>query len=63
MDKQSTVNANRDLLAQKDYIGRKVAFEIAALFKQKYPNVQTPMYDKYKEVEAQADLLRAEMEG
>jgi len=60
--KQAEINAYRNLLEQNDYIGRKVAFEVAALFKAQFPNVSTPVYEKYLASEEQANNFRANME-
>lgn len=64
--KQEEINgevaAFRNLLEQNDYIGRKVAFEVAALFKAQFPNVSMPIYEKYLETESQAESFRASIE-
>jgi len=56
--KQAEINAYRNLLEQNDYTGRKVAFEVAALFKAQFPNVPMPVYEKYLATEEQANDFR-----
>ena len=56
--KQAEINAYRNLLEQNDYIGRKVAFEVAALFKAQFPNIPMPIYDKYFSMETKAEEFR-----
>ena len=56
--KQAEINAYRNLLEQNDYIGRKVAFEVAALFKAQFPNISMPIYEKYLATETKAEEFR-----
>lgn len=60
--KQAEINAYRNLLEQNDYIGRKVAFEVAALFKAQFPNAYMPVYEKYLATEEQANSFRSNIE-
>jgi hypothetical protein len=61
-EKHSEINAYKNLLEQNDYIGRKVAFEVAALFKAQFPNISMPIYEKYLETESQANTFRSALE-
>jgi len=60
--KQAEINACRNLLEQNDYIGRKVAFEVAAKLKELHPDLSTPVYEKYLATEEQANGFRANIE-
>lgn len=57
-EKQSEINAYKNLLEQKDYIGRKVAFEVAKLFKEQFSNVEMSVYEEYLETEIKANGFR-----
>jgi len=49
--KQEEINAEirglNNLLAQNDYQALKLAEELAKLFKEQFPNVEMPIYEKY----------------
>ena len=55
------INACNNELQQKDYTARKVAFELAAAFKEKFPDVSLPAYEQYKAGEETAALRRVEI--
>jgi hypothetical protein len=55
---QSEINAYQNLLEQKDYTARKVAFEVAKLFKAQFPNTEMPEYEKYLDGEIKAETFR-----
>lgn len=57
-EKQGKLNEYKNLLEQNDYIGRKVAFEVAKLFKVQFPNIEMPILEKYLEAENKADEFR-----
>lgn len=59
---QAEINAYKNLLEQKDYIGRKVAFEVAKVFKEQFPEISMPMYEKYLETEMLANSFRESIE-
>ena len=61
MQKQCKKNELNQLLQQKDYMARKVAFEVAEIIKTKFPDVAMPEYEKYQAVEEQAKQFRAEL--
>lgn len=61
MERQSKLNEYNQLLQQKDYIGRKVAFEVAEKLKELYPNLSMPEYSKYKALEDKAQIYREEI--
>ena len=48
---QDEINAEirglNNLLEQNDYQALKLAEELAKLFKEQFPNVEMPIYDKY----------------
>ncbi len=58
---QMQINALNNLLAQKDYTGRKVAFEVAKQFKQKFPETSMPALEEYITQETKADEFRAQI--
>lgn len=60
-EKSAKRNALQNLLEQNDYTARKVAFEVAEIIKEKFPDVAMPEYDKYQAVEEQAKQFRAEL--
>lgn len=62
-EKQSQINAYMNLLKQNDYTARKVAFEVAKLFKAQFPDVEMPIFDKYLESENKADEFRANIDA
>lgn len=55
------MNGLQNLLEQKDYSARKVAFEVARLYKESHPEAITPALDKYIEGEKLADEWRDEI--
>ena len=55
------INACQQELQQYDYAARKVVFELAAKLKELHPNVDFPIYEKYKDIEANAEERRAEI--
>lgn len=55
------INACQQELQQYDYAARKVVFELAAKLKELNPNIELPVYEKYKAVEANAEERRAEI--
>lgn len=58
---EATITGNKDILRQNDWIARKVLFELCAKFKEAYPDIELPIYEKYKGVEDQANILRQEI--
>ena len=58
---QDKINQDLNILEQHDYTARPVAFEVARLFKAQHPEIETPVLDKYLEIENEADALRAEI--
>ena len=48
-------------LEQHDYTGRKVAFEVAAVLREKFPEADLPSYDEYKQNEDRANEVRKEI--
>lgn len=58
MQQQAIINEYKDLLSQKDYMARKVIFELAEKFHEAFPTVALPEYTKYCEIEAQAKEYR-----
>lgn len=58
---QSRINACYNELQQHDYTGRKVAFELAAAFKSKFPDVELPAFEQYQTQEKTAEERRAEI--
>lgn len=52
------INALQNLLAQHDYTGRKVAFEVAEKLKTLIPDVSLPEYEKYMANEEKATQMR-----
>ena len=60
---ENEINQCRNILEQHDYIARKVAFEVAKKFKEAFPDVEMPVFDKYKEIEEKASLLRERIEN
>lgn len=63
---QNEININSNTLIQYDYTGRKVAFEnarkIEELAKALKINIEQPIYNKYKAIEAEADKMRARID-
>lgn len=57
-EKKSKVVEMNNLLQQKDYTARKVAFECARILKQMFPDAEMPVYDKYREMEEKAEIFR-----
>lgn len=57
-EKQAKMCEMYQLLAQNDYIARKVAFEVAEVIKKLFPDVNMPEYTKYKDKEEQAREFR-----
>lgn len=55
------INACQQELQQYDYAARKVVFELAAKLKELNPDVELPIYEKYKNIEAMAEERRAEI--
>jgi len=62
MQKQSQIIAYTNLLTQNDYTARKVAFEVAEKLIELFPNISLPVYEKYKETEAQAKVFRQKID-
>ena len=62
-EKQAEINAYKNLLEQNDYTGRKIAFEVARLFKEQFPDASMPEYEKYLETETLADTFRSQIEA
>lgn len=60
-ERQGKINEFNQLLSQKDYMGRKVAFEVAEKLKELYPNLSMPNYEKYKNYEELAKTYRNEL--
>lgn len=58
---EARINACNNELQQKDYTGRKVAFEVAKAFKAMHPDADMPILDQYIEGELIADERRAEI--
>lgn len=46
------------LLSQNDYAARKIVFELAEKFKELYPEIDLPEYEKYKNMEEKAKEFR-----
>lgn len=57
-EKQGEINGLQDLLSQKDYITRKCIDEIYRMLGVIAPNIATPVYDEYRDVETQAQGFR-----
>lgn len=55
------INARLNILQQKDYISRKIAFDTAKALKTINPDVNIPSYDEYKQIEEDADIIRQEI--
>lgn len=51
-----------NLLTQKDYAARKVAFEVASVIKAMHPEANMPEFDKYIAMEEQAQQFRARID-
>lgn len=49
---------NNYILAQHDYCARKVVFELAAKIKEKFPEIELPIYESYLEIEEKAQECR-----
>ena len=58
---QNKINQNMNVLEQRDYSARIVAFETARLLKRLHPELETPALDKYLANEAAAEVCRAEI--
>lgn len=52
------INICNNILEQHDYAARKVAFECAEKLKELHPDLEMPVYEKYKDMEAEAKQLR-----
>ena len=61
-EKQVEIRAYMNLLEQNDYTARKVAFEVAAKLKEKFPDLDMPVYEKYLETEELANKFRQNIE-
>lgn len=59
---QNEINVCRNVLQQRDYTARKVAFEVAKKFKELHADVSMPEFDKYIEGEMNAEILRARID-
>lgn len=57
-EKQAKKCEMLQLLAQNDYMARKVVFEVARVIKELHPDIDMPEYEKYKDKEAQAQEFR-----
>ena len=55
------LNACHQELAAYDYSARKVIWELARTFRELFPDVDLPMFDKYEAIEQTADERRAEI--
>ena len=55
---QMEINGLQDLLSQKDYITRKCIDEIYRMLGVIAPNIATPVYDEYRDVETKAQQFR-----
>ena len=55
------LNACHQELAAYDYSARKVIWELARKFRELFPDVDLPMFDKYEAIEQTADERRAEI--
>ena len=62
-EKQAKINECTNLLQQSDYTGRKVAFEVAKLFKAQFPSIKMPIYEKYLDTEVHAEELRQSIQA
>lgn len=58
---QNKINQNMNVLGQRDYSARIVAFETARLLKQLHPELEMPALGKYLVNEAAAEVCRAEI--
>lgn len=58
---QNKINICENVLQQYDYAARKVAFEVAKKLKELHPDLDMPIYEQYKEVEAEANNIRAQI--
>ena len=61
MRKQGKIIEFTNLLTQNDYVGRKIAFEVAEKLIELFPDISMPEYEKYKNMEAQAKIFRQEI--
>ncbi|MBR3654851.1 MAG: hypothetical protein IKN62_05420 [Elusimicrobia bacterium] len=59
--KQGLVNGKTNELEQGDYVARKEIDELYGIIKTKFPDVLTPIYDKYLANEQLAQTLRSEI--
>ena len=57
-EKQEEINGLQNLLAQGDYKARKEIDEIYSIIKTQFPEVATPVHDKYQADEAKAQQFR-----
>lgn len=57
-EKQMEINGLNDLLSQKDYITRKCIDEIYRMLGVIAPDIATPVYDEYRDVEIKAQQFR-----
>lgn len=55
---QMEINGLQDLLSQKDYITRKCIDEIYRMLGVIAPDIATPVYDEYRDVETKAQQFR-----
>ncbi len=58
---EGRINACNQELCTYDYAARKVAFETARTLKKLFPDEALPMFEKYKEIEANAEERRKEI--
>lgn len=61
-EKQAKKCEYLQLLAQNDYMARKVAFEVAEKLKELHPDLDMPEYEKYKNAEEKAKEFRKELD-
>ena len=57
-EKQGEINGFQNLLSQKDYIVRKCLDEVYRMLGVLAPNIATPVYDEYRDVETKAQQFR-----
>lgn len=55
---ESEILGLKGLIAQNDYIARKVAFEVAKIVKELHPEIDMPELDKYISLETKAQEMR-----
>ena len=58
---ESRILACKFELQEFDYISRKIVFEIGSALKEIYPDINLPLFDKYQDIEVNANLRREEI--